>query len=493
MSKLDIVDLIEKNPITRLSNATYQNKLINKIKDAFNDDEQQLFIASFYCYLKYDAKTEFVIDFDDIWKWLDFSNKDKAKRLLCNIFTSDIDYKCLLTLKGEQKNGRGGHNKETILLTINAFKRFCLKADTKKADKIHEYYIKLEETLQDVVNEQTNEILLQLEDKSKQLENILNSNESEKERIREKTILEQFPNNVQCIYYGAIDNINENNERLVKFGCSNCLSERIAVHKKTFINFRLINAFKVNNKTHVENAIKHHEILSKYRRHISLRQVNYTELFAVNELSFDDIDIHIKKIIQTLEYNTENYLKLLDENTILQNKYDSLIKEYENLKSQTLPHINVNETDESIVMKSKYLLVCEENEKLKNDNMKLIRKYKIGKVLNTEDVESAANHFINDNEYNAVTKSMKRIAKSSDGFFYIGDYKYSKYLGTREEVWNRVAYKTSGGLIKENLITNKYNKIVSKNKFIDGKQSNRLETVNKERQQKANIVNNNNK
>ena len=121
MSKLDIVDLIEKNPITRLSNATYQNKLINKIKDAFNDDEQQLFIASFYCYLKYDAKTEFVIDFDDIWKWLDFSNKDKAKRLLCNIFTSDIDYKCLLTLKGEQKNGRGGHNKETILLTINAF------------------------------------------------------------------------------------------------------------------------------------------------------------------------------------------------------------------------------------------------------------------------------------------------------------------------------------------------------------------------------------
>ena len=53
MSKqLNIVELIENNPITRLSN-TYQNKLLNKIKETFTDDEQQIFIASFYCYLNY--------------------------------------------------------------------------------------------------------------------------------------------------------------------------------------------------------------------------------------------------------------------------------------------------------------------------------------------------------------------------------------------------------------------------------------------------------
>mgnify|MGYP003350875914 CR=1 FL=1 len=51
MSKsLNIVELIEKNPITRLSN-TYQNKLLTKIKERFTDDEQQIFVASFYCYL----------------------------------------------------------------------------------------------------------------------------------------------------------------------------------------------------------------------------------------------------------------------------------------------------------------------------------------------------------------------------------------------------------------------------------------------------------
>ena len=45
MSELNIVDLIENNPITRLTN-TYQNKLLSKIKDNFDDTEQQLFIRT---------------------------------------------------------------------------------------------------------------------------------------------------------------------------------------------------------------------------------------------------------------------------------------------------------------------------------------------------------------------------------------------------------------------------------------------------------------
>jgi hypothetical protein len=44
---LNIVELIENNPIARLS-TTYQNKLLAKIKTKFTDNEQQLFIASFY-------------------------------------------------------------------------------------------------------------------------------------------------------------------------------------------------------------------------------------------------------------------------------------------------------------------------------------------------------------------------------------------------------------------------------------------------------------
>ena len=58
-TSFDIVDLIENNPITRLS-TTYQNKLLTKIKTKFTENEQQMFVASFYGFLNYDSKTDFV-------------------------------------------------------------------------------------------------------------------------------------------------------------------------------------------------------------------------------------------------------------------------------------------------------------------------------------------------------------------------------------------------------------------------------------------------
>ena len=150
---VDIVNLIESNPITKFS-GDYQNKLIEKVKNHFTNYEQQLFLSSFYCYLKYDNKKDFVIDLDNIWKWIDFSSKHKAKELLNKTFVINKDYKYLLTRLGEQnfasessgakKNVRGGHNKEIIMLNLDTFKKFCLKAGTKKADEVHDYFIKLE-------------------------------------------------------------------------------------------------------------------------------------------------------------------------------------------------------------------------------------------------------------------------------------------------------------------------------------------------------------
>ena len=92
MQELNMVDLIENNPITKISN-TYQCKLLQKIKDNFTDMEQQMFVASFYGYLNYNSKTEFVIDLDTIWEWLGFSQKIRAKELLNKLFIIDIDFR----------------------------------------------------------------------------------------------------------------------------------------------------------------------------------------------------------------------------------------------------------------------------------------------------------------------------------------------------------------------------------------------------------------
>ena len=80
--------------------------------------------------------------------------------------------------------------------------------------------------------------------------------------VKEKTILDHFPNNTQCIYYGTIDNLSKNGEKLIKFGNSNNLKNRIYSHKHTYTNFCLVNAFKVENKLQIENAFKEHTILN---------------------------------------------------------------------------------------------------------------------------------------------------------------------------------------------------------------------------------------
>ena len=135
MSNLNIVELIEKNPISKLSQ-TYNNKLLIKVKETFTNSQQQLFISSFYCCLNYNQQTDYIIDLDTIWKWLEFSQKDAAKRLLEKFFIINYDYKLL---NKEEKKGRGGHNKEIIMLNVDTFKKFCLHLFTFQTPIIYKY------------------------------------------------------------------------------------------------------------------------------------------------------------------------------------------------------------------------------------------------------------------------------------------------------------------------------------------------------------------
>jgi hypothetical protein len=62
------------------------------------------------------------------------------------------------------KKNRGGQNIQKIFLNIKTFKLFCIKAETKKANEIHEYFMKLEEIIQETINDETNQLRLQLQE-----------------------------------------------------------------------------------------------------------------------------------------------------------------------------------------------------------------------------------------------------------------------------------------------------------------------------------------
>lgn len=336
MKELNIVDLIENNPITKLSN-DYNITLLTKIKEQFTEFEQQMFLSSFYCYLNNHPTNDFVIDLDNVWQWMGFNQKVKAKALLDRHFVFDKDYKNSLSQPGNQKQGSGGHNVQKFFLNVKTFKSMCLKAGTKKADEIHEYFLKMEQIIQEVINEESSELKKQLTIKDEQLQTQteqLKNVEREKELLKEKTIIEQFPLNTQCIYIGTIDNKTLGipghkmyHETVIKFGQSNNLAERVKCHKKTYDNFVLYAAYKVKNKIEIENLIKKHPILKKRLRIITLSDnIGYRELLAVDEKEFtlDKIEEYIKEIIKQNEYNLENYNLLLQKNASLEEELNKL-------------------------------------------------------------------------------------------------------------------------------------------------------------------------
>jgi hypothetical protein len=343
--------------------------------------------------------------------------------------------------------------------------------------------MKLEELLQELIQEEGNELREQLQQKDNLLQNHINTAQLQKELLREKTILEQFPPNTQCVYYGIIDNTTSNNESLIKFGNSNFLRDRVEQHKRVFNNFRLVNAFKVDNKIQIENAIKKNNIITEKRKSITINNTTYTELIHRDAISFDQLDKLIKDIIISVEYSAENYKKILKENEKMNKIILQLTLEIDTFKSETYTidnitnHNTINQENKDLLVKN--LLLQEENLKLRNDNNKLIKRYKLSKDIQPlENTIDTSNNHVNDIDYNNVSNSMKRIFKSSDGFYHIGNCKFKKCFGTRQEVWNGDAYKTTGELTKSAFIINKDGKIISKKKFIQEKEFNRFETVN---------------
>ena len=187
--RLDIVQLIENNPVEKLSK-DYQTKLLDKIKEKFDDSDQQLFVASFYCYLQYDSKIDFVIDMDDVWKWLGFSRKDHCKRVIDKHFIKETDYKIVLPNLGGRKN-EGGYNKEKLLMNVETFKSLCLLANTDRSKIVRKYYYKLEQLLHGLLEEQANELKKEIEEQKQ-----LTQKQEQKliEQQQKINILEHKPN-----------------------------------------------------------------------------------------------------------------------------------------------------------------------------------------------------------------------------------------------------------------------------------------------------------
>jgi hypothetical protein len=302
---LNIAHLIEKNSMTRLSK-DYENKFLMRIKENFNENQQQLFVASFYCFLNYDKKKDFVIDFDNVWKWMGYTRKSDGKRVLEKFFTKEVDYQVIKAaaeiggaafetvdepapeVAGAGQNlGGAGLNKETIMLSVNTFKKFCLKAGTKKADEVHDYYIKLEELLQETLNEESNELRLQLGNEKNEKQKIVEEKKKVEDKldkiVRATTARKQLSEG-EIIYVG----LNELDPTAFKVGITSKPNTRAgSLSGGTTTDFDMKHIWYTRFNKEIEDAVK--------KNYVDHRILQRKEFYNIGE--YDTIVSYIEKLV----------------------------------------------------------------------------------------------------------------------------------------------------------------------------------------------------
>ena len=331
---------IEPEPEIKNNNILNDNKLLKLLNDNFNTDEQQLFINQFKLYLEYGYdNTKFIIDFDDIYKWLGFTQKTNAKRLLINKFKENKNY-CIFFRTEENKKGR---KKEQIMLNITTFKKYCMVAGTEKSFEIYDYYIKMEEIYNQYLKEKLIEYNDIINNNNLELEDLKQKNNISYDEIAKKEYIYVLSTDIQNVY---------------KIGKTKSIDQRLRGLQTGNVNdIQILYEYKTSNNTLLEAIV--HYILERYK-------CNNREHFKCNLEYIKKIIIFIGDMMDTLKSTYE----IIDINNIIDKFNDKINIHIDNndylTKKYNKKYID-NETNTEIIDNNKITKELENNIKIIKD------------------------------------------------------------------------------------------------------------------------------
>jgi hypothetical protein len=400
---INIVKLIEENPNTKLSKS-YQGKLINKLKESFSTDEQQLFISSFYCYLNYKSD-DFVIDLDDVWSWLGFTRKDSAKKCLEKYFKVDIDFK--LVFRQLAENLSGGRPSEKILLNIKTFKKMCLKANTSKANEIHEYYIKLEETLHEIINEESNELRLQLEAK----ETIIEETKEELTKLTKKYVKppKEIIKDKNVVYLMTTEESEKSGEYVI--GKATDLNNR-----KEDYNHNKLHDFKVVYHISLENS----KLMDIVEAAVLMKLGKYRCKAGRDVFLLPEPDISLFTMV--IEECAKFYENVQEDHVVYAKRTytNEDTKKWNNNRKEVIESYSEEKKEELKEKEREYKIKNEEafselrkieHEENREEHNKMCREYY---EKNKEDVKKQANEYYSNNKSFILDESKKRYQENKE-------------------------------------------------------------------------------
>jgi hypothetical protein len=146
-------------------------------------------------------------------------------------------------------------------MNIKTFKKLSLKAGTKKADSIHDYYITMETTVQ--------KHLVDTFEQKKQIENETKSNMLIEQNINKK-----------LNYIGVVKKTPD--YMIAKYGKTDFINETLIRHRKTYGDqFYFAHVIECESNNQLENLIQNHDELKK--RHIKEYGIKRLELLKLDK------------------------------------------------------------------------------------------------------------------------------------------------------------------------------------------------------------------
>ena len=303
------------------------DELFQIMKAKMNTEEEQIFMTSHYLFLQYGSdNTKFVIDFDDVWKNVEFTQKVSAKRLLEKHFKEHIDYKIAASAIATEDavantvekiappkckanndvNTRGGQNKESILLTVDCFKNFCMLASTQKSKVIRSYYVKMENIMHEYFRLKNNELqnTLQLS------QNALQVSIKETAIKRHEVLIETNRN--KCLVYFCRIQLYANGSFILKIGESSDIKNRMEALSCNFgASIIVLDVFNCENSVRFEKFLHNSAEITKYKyNHLEHKNKKIsTEAYLIpNQKEYEKIVKFAK--CELSKYNSMELMKL---------------------------------------------------------------------------------------------------------------------------------------------------------------------------------------
>ena len=245
------------------------------------------------------------------------------------------------------------------MLNVDTFKKICLKAGTKKADEIHDYFIKLENIMFEVTKEECEDLKQQLN----QIEDIKNKEMTtklikQKELDREKLLLTEYSNAGNMIYIIKVKEL-EDSSYVIKIGESRKgIVDRYNECKTKHKNILLLDCFKVDKCKDFESFLHNHTLIYPNKCKNLSGHENENELFLIGkDLTYKQLLKLITDNIDTFNYRVK---ELLLENELLKsqlhstpnnNDNDLLLELLNSVKILTNKVSNLEQTNKEIIDK----------------------------------------------------------------------------------------------------------------------------------------------